>query len=152
MPAELIEESVDIDATPEKVWAVISDLKRMGEWSPQCVKMIIRGGDVDLDTKTININRRGALVWPTTSKVVRFEPNKTIGWRVTENNTVWSYSITPSENGVKLTERREAPGGKTSKISFTLVERFMGGNDNFDVELKAGMAETLGKIKKAAEA
>ena len=30
MAAELIEDSIDVDATPEKVWAVISDLKRMG--------------------------------------------------------------------------------------------------------------------------
>ena len=25
-----------IDASPEQVWAVVSDLRRMGEWSPQC--------------------------------------------------------------------------------------------------------------------
>lgn len=152
MAAELIEDSIDVDATPEKVWAVISDLKRMGEWSPQCKKMIIRGGKVDLDTKTININRRGPLVWPTTAKVVRFEPNKRIGWRVTENRTVWSYEITPAENGVTVTERREAPGGKTSTVSAFLVDKVFGGNDSFEEELKVGMAESLGKIKKAAEA
>lgn len=26
--------SVDIDAPPSAVWSVVSDLKRMGEWSP----------------------------------------------------------------------------------------------------------------------
>ncbi|MEP9415270.1 MULTISPECIES: SRPBCC family protein [unclassified Gordonia (in: high G+C Gram-positive bacteria)] len=151
MAAPLIEESIDINASPEAVWTVISDLKRMGEWSPQCVKMIIRG-PVELGTKTININRRGPLVWPTTSKVVRFAPNQEIGFRVAENHTVWSYTITPTDAGVTLTERREAPGGTTTKVSSVLVDKLMGGTESFEEELKLGMAETLGKIKKAAEA
>ena len=84
--------------------------------------------------------------------MVRFEPNKRIGWRVTENRTVWSYEITPAEKGVTVTERREAPGGKTSTVSAFLVDKVFGGNDSFEEELKVGMAESLGKIKKAAEA
>ncbi len=151
MTAALIEQSIDIDATPQAVWAVISDLKRMGEWSPQCKKMIIRGGPVTLGTKTININRRGPLVWPTTSKVVRFTPNEEIGFRITENHTVWSFTITPTDTGVRVTERREAPGGQTTKISSVLVDKIFGGSDNFEEELLLGMSETLGRIKKVAE-
>ncbi|HCS56323.1 MAG TPA: SRPBCC family protein [Gordonia polyisoprenivorans] len=150
MAAPLIEESIDIDATPEQVWEVISDLKRMGEWSPQCVKMIVRG-PVGLGTKTINVNRRGPLVWPTTSKIVRFSPNQELGFRVAENRTVWSYTITPTASGVTVTERREVPGGTTSTVSSVLVDKLMGGTENFEAELKLGMAETLGKIKRAVE-
>ena len=117
MTSLTLSDSIVIAASPEEVYDLVSDVTRTGEWSPQCKKMIIRGGKVDLDTKTININRRGPLVWPTTAKVVRFEPNKRIGWRVTENRTVWSYEITPAEKGVTVTERREAPGGKTSTVS-----------------------------------
>ena len=152
MTAALIEESIDIDATPTQVWSVISDLARMGEWSPQCAKMFIIGGPVKLGTRTVNINRRGPLVWPTTSKVVRFAPNQEIGFRVAENHTVWSYTIEPNQSGgVTVTERREAAGGKTTKVSSTLVDLVFGGSDSFEEELKVGMAETLGKIKRAAE-
>ena len=42
---ERIEGSIEIDAPPARVWEVVSDLRRMGEWSPQCKKMIIRGGE-----------------------------------------------------------------------------------------------------------
>lgn len=150
MTAALIEESIDIDATPEQVWSVISDLKRMGEWSPQCKKMIIRGGTVGLGTKTININRRGPLVWPTTSKVVRYTPNQELGFRVAENHTIWSYTITPKDAGVTVTERREV-NGSTTKVSSVLVDKLFGGAESFEEELKLGMAETLGKIKRAAE-
>ncbi|MEE4022110.1 SRPBCC family protein [Gordonia sp. PKS22-38] len=151
MAAPLIEESIVINASAEDVWAVISDLKRMGEWSPQCKKMIVRGGSVGLGTKTINVNRRGPLVWPTTSKVVRFAPNKELAFRVAENRTVWSYTIEPSESGVKVTEKREVGDGTTAVSAF-LVDKVMGGTTNFEAELKLGMAETLGKIKRAAEA
>ncbi|MYR07085.1 SRPBCC family protein [Gordonia sp. SID5947] len=150
MAAPLIEESIDINASAEEVWAVISDLKRMGEWSPQCKKMIIRGGTIGLGTKSVNINRRGALVWPTTSKVVRFTPAKELAFRVAENRTVWSYTIAPSTTGVTLTEKREVGNG-TTKVSSFLVDKMMGGTTNFEAELKLGMAETLEKIKRAAE-
>ena len=129
----------------------MSDLKRMGEWSPQCKKMIIRGEPIGLGTRTININRRGPLVWPTTAKIICFAPEKELGWRVAENNTVWSYTLEPTDGGVKLIERREAPNG-TSKISAFLVDKVFGGNDSFEKELGQGMVETLGKIKRAAEA
>lgn len=147
MAAPLLEASTEIKATPEKVWAVVSDLQRMGEWSPQCRKVIVRGGGpVTLGTKTINVNKRGLLVWPTTAKVVRFEENKEIAYRITENGSIWSFTITPSENGVKLTERREAPNN-TKKVSQVLINVAMGGEKPFDAELVDGMNQTLGKIK-----
>ncbi|MGK9273441.1 SRPBCC family protein [Williamsia muralis] len=147
MAAPLLEASTHIKATPEQVWKVVSDLKRMGEWSPQCRKVVVRGGGpVTLGTKTVNVNKRGLLVWPTTAKVVRFEPNKEIAYRINENNSVWSFTITPTEDGVELTERREAPNG-TTKVSSTLINLAFGGEKSFDAELTDGMQQTLGKIK-----
>ncbi len=89
-------------------------------------------------------------MWPTTSKVVRFTPNQEIAFRVAENRTVWSYTITPNGSGVTVTERREL-NGTTTKVSSVLVDKVMGGTESFEAELKLGMAETLGKIKRAAE-
>lgn len=151
MAAPLLEQSTEIAATPEKVWSIVSDLRRMGEWSPQCRKVIVRGGTVKLGAKTINVNKRGLLVWPTTATVVRYEPNKQIAYRITENRTVWGFEITPTENGVRLTERREAKNGETTKVSSALVGLAMGGTESFDAELTEGIRETLAKIKAAAE-
>ncbi|PXW29078.1 SRPBCC family protein [Nocardia sp. 348MFTsu5.1] len=149
MAAPLLEASTEIKASAEQVWKVVSDLKRMGEWSPQCRKVIVRGsGPITLGTKTINVNKRGLLVWPTTAKVVRYEPNKEIAYRIKENGSVWSFTITPSDNGVKLTERREAPNN-TSKVSQVLINVAMGGEKPFDAELVDGMNQTLTKIKLA---
>ncbi|MDY6809918.1 MAG: SRPBCC family protein [Actinomycetota bacterium] len=151
MTAPLIEASIDIKAPPEVVWSIVSDLARMGEWSPQCRKVIVRGGSVGMGTKTINVNRRGLLVWPTTAKVVTFDPNREIAFRIAENHTVWGYEITPSADGVTLTERRVAPEGRTTALSALIVDKLMGGNDNFESELENGIKQTLAKIKTAAE-
>ncbi len=32
-----VEVSVDVDGSPEAVWALITDVTRIGEWSPECV-------------------------------------------------------------------------------------------------------------------
>ena len=52
--------------------------------------------------------------------------------------------------GTVLTQRREAPDG-ISSISRTLTDKMLGGVANFQVELGAGMRETLAKIKVDAE-
>ena len=146
-----LEASIDINASPQDVWAIVADLQRMGEWSPQCKKMKVIGGTVREGAKTLNINRKGLLVWPTTAKVVRFEPNKSVAFRIAENRTIWSYNIEATETGTKLTERREAPSG-TSQVSQFLVKTVFGGNDSFEVELVKGMNATLERVKKEAEA
>ncbi len=89
--------------------AIVADLQRMGEWSPQCKVMKVIGGTVREGAKTINVNRKGLLVWPTSSKVVRFEPNKSVAFRIAENRTIWSYELEPTATGTKVTERAEAP-------------------------------------------
>ena len=148
--AKNLEASIDIAAPPGQVWEVVSDLKRMPEWSPQCRRMQPLG-KVRAGTRTINLNKQGWKYWPTTSKVVRFEPNKTIAFRVLENRSVWSFEITPNANGSTLTQRREIPPSGTSWISSFGIEKALGGNTSFEVALVDGMNSTLSKIKSAAE-
>ena len=148
--SKTLEATIDIAASPETVWSIVSDLQRMGEWSPQCKKMKVFGGPVGKGTKTLNVNRKGMLVWPTTSKVVTFEPNRELAFRVVENKTIWSYTLTPSATGTTVVEKREAPTG-TSSVSSFLVQRVLGGIDEFDVELIDGMNKTLRRIKTESE-
>ena len=147
----LIEESIEVDATPATVWKLVTDLPRMAAWSPQVVRTVVRGGPVGLGTRTVNVNRRGPLVWPTRSKVVRFEPHRDFAFRIKDNNTIWSFTLEPTETGTRVVQRREAPNG-TTKISDTLIRRVMGGQESFQGELRAGMRQTLRRLKVDAEA
>lgn len=148
---EYIGSSIEIAATPQAVWAIVSDLKRMGEWSPQCRKMFILGGEVGVGTLTININRQGFLFWPTRSKIKVFEPDRKLAFRILENGTIWTYELEPIEGGTRLTESRTAPHG-VKTISNKLTNTVLGGTAGFEDDLLAGIEKTLQKIKTVAEA
>lgn len=151
MSQSLIEDTIEISAPPAAVWAVVSDLKRMGEWSPQCVRMWVLGGPVRLGTRTINLNRQGWKRWPTNAKVVSYGPERELAFRILENRTVWSYRLEPTETGTRLTESRRAPRG-VSRLSQVATRLFLGGTTAFEAGLVDGIRQTLQRIKTEAEA
>jgi uncharacterized protein YndB with AHSA1/START domain len=147
----LIQQSIEIAAPPATVWGIVSDLRRMGEWSPQCVRMTVLGRDVGVGTRTLNLNRDGWKRWPTTSRVVVFEPEQTLAFRVPVNRTVWTYELEPTATGTLLIESRRAPEG-VSRLSNLAVGAALGGTDAFEASLSDGIRRTLERIKVAAEA
>lgn len=147
----LLEETIEVSAAVDRVWTLVSDLPRLAEWSPQVVKTLLRGGrPVRLGSTMVNLNRRGLLVWPTTSRVVRFEPLTEIAFKVRENHSIWSFTLVPHDDGTRIVQRREAPQGTTA-LSKKAVDRFMGGQAVFQRELRQGMRQTLERIKAEAE-
>ncbi|WP_433682298.1 SRPBCC family protein [Nocardia sp. CA-119907] len=145
-----IEAAIDIAAPPERVWAVVSDLKRMREFSPQCVRMVALGAP-KAGTWTINLNTDGKKYWPTTARIVRYEPNQAFAFRINENYSVWSYTLEPTATGTRLVERRDVPNG-TSWFSRRAIDAALGGEAPFEELLERGMRETLDKIKTVVEA
>ena len=146
-----LEATTEIDAPPAAVWALVSDLRRMPRWSPQCAKTFLRGGEMRVGAKMVNVNRRGLLVWPTQGQVVDLVPEQRVAFRIKENWTVWSFELEPTASGgTRLTQRREAPKG-ISDLSVKLTNRVLGGVDDFTVELQRGMQQTLARIKADAE-
>lgn len=146
-----LEESVEIEAPPAAVWSVVSDVRRTGEWSPECRRVVVLGrGPVAEGSRILGINRRGLMVWPTTSRVHRFEPGQAIGWTVAENGAQWTYELQPTASGTLLTERREAPHG-IAPLAARFTDLFLGGNEPHSGELEEGMRQTLGRIKQIVE-
>lgn len=147
--------SIEIAAPATQVWAQVSDLRNMPRWSPQTVKSFRRGGE-GIGAKFLNVNRMGALVWPTQSKVVRFEAPGAdaageIAWRVKENFTIWSLLVTPNaDGGTTLTSTREAPEG-ISDLSVKLTKAVFGGVPKFTSQLQEDMGVTLARIKATVE-
>lgn len=147
-----LEASIDIAAAPEQVWSVVSDLKRIPEFSPQTLRMQPLGRTVHTGTWTVNLNKASGYVYPTTSRVVRFEPNKSIAFRMTENRTVWSYTLEPGpDGGTRLVQRRDVPSGKLPWWLQKTIDTVFGGEQPFEGALVDGMNETLGKIKRTVE-
>ncbi|OBE92014.1 SRPBCC family protein [Mycobacterium sp. 852002-10029_SCH5224772] len=149
MVAPLLQAHVDINAPVAKVWELISDLRRMPEWSPQC-RWMKPFGPVRQGTRTLNLNRRNRMFWPTTCTVVEIVPDRKLAFRVDTNNTIWSYELEPSGEGTRVIESRHAENGVTA-FSNLSVKALFGGTDNFEHELLDGMNASLARIKAAAE-
>jgi uncharacterized protein YndB with AHSA1/START domain len=151
-PHQQLEASIEIAAPPAQVWALVSDIPRMASWSPQVVRTVVRGGAVRQGARFVNLNRQGPLFWPTTGKVVRFEPHRDFAFRIGENRTVWSFELTDDgAGGTRLVQRREVPDG-ISAVSLALTKVVLGGVESFTRRLEDGMRETLRRVKAEAEA
>lgn len=144
--------AIEVDATPAQTWALVSDVRRMPEWSPQVRRTFVPGGAVQRGSRMINLNHRGWMHWPTQARVVRFEPHREIAFRVTENWTVWSYALEPLDGGTRtrIVHRRETPDG-ISPLSKGLTKVAFGGIPAFSDEMRAGMQRTLERIRASLE-
>ncbi len=148
----LLEQTIEIAEPVAAVWNLVSDVRRMSDWSPQVTSTRLRAGfeTCELGTQFTNRNKLGEMEWTTHAEVVRFEHECEIAFRVEENWAVWSFALSPAPAGTLLTERRETPDG-ISDLSHELTDGFMGGQDAFTETLLDGMRETLEQIKAAVE-
>ena len=158
----LVEVGLDVGAPPAVVWDLVRDPRRMAEWSPQVrSSSLVDAADVDapdvdrdigVGTRFVNVNEEGAdLEWTTHGVVVRFDPLREVAFRIEENWAVWSLNLQPiAGGGTRLVERRETPEG-LSELALDLTDAFMGGQRLFTRNLRAGMHETLLRIREAAE-
>lgn len=149
MAAPLLQAEIEIDAPVTTVWSLVSDLSRMPQWSPQC-RLMKALGPVRPGTRTVNLNRRNRLFWPTTSTITEVIPERKLAFRVNANNTVWSYELEPTATGTRVVETRHAENG-VKAVSTMTVNAVLGGVPNFEKELVEGMNTSLARIKAAAE-
>lgn len=141
-----------VAATPDQVWAALTDLRRMPDWSPELVKMVpLMPGGLRVGQQYLGINRRKAVLWPTRNVVAVLEPDRTLAWDTRSSGARWIYELEAVEGGTRLVHRRPVPGALTA-LSKLFAPVFLGGNDEHADELETGMAQTLARIKAAVEA
>lgn len=146
-----LEVQVHVHADPARVWGIVSDVRRTGEWSPECRRVIILSrGTLRHGTRFVGINRRKLLWWPTTARIHLYDAGTSLGWAVGQNRTRWSYRVEPEGDGTLLTERRDAPEG-LSWLGRNFARFFLGGVAEHTDELENGMRTTLMRIKEIAE-
>ena len=143
-----ISATVEMKAAPDDVWEVVSDLARMPEFSPELRKAFVVGKP-GVGANIIGINRRKAVVWPTTSKVVRWEPGRAVAWKTRESGATWVYELEATPVGTSVTGRRVLP---RFTVGTALLAPVIGGAAGHDTELAAGIRTTLERIQAAVEA
>ena len=110
--APRIEVSRDIAASPEAVYAAISDVTRMGEWSEECHTCEWHDG---IDGPVIGAtfdghNRNGEHEWSTQGTVIKAEPGRAFAFECSMFDfhfSTWGYRIEPTATGCRVTEWSE---------------------------------------------
>lgn len=137
--------TVDIAASPQQVWRVVADLRRTGEWSPEC-KGVTPLGRTRKGTLLLGRNRRGRVRWVTLSRVDEYEPDLAIAWTVLTNRSVWRYELRPGPVGTVLVHTRRTPRGE-GRFALWFTRVLLDGQVEHDDELEAGMTVGLERIK-----
>ena len=103
------EASIDIAAPPEAVYAMVSDITRMGEWSPEAVGGTWAEGSTGaVGDWFVGDNATPEREWSRDCQVAAATPGEDFTFVVggiEENCTWWSYEMQPTEAGTQLTER-----------------------------------------------
>jgi uncharacterized protein YndB with AHSA1/START domain len=142
--------TVRVDAPAEVVYALIADVSRMGEWSPECVSCEWLDEPGELGSQFRGHNRRGLARWSTTAKVVAATPGHEFAFTTAHHDresTRWRYQLRPVDDATEVTESFDAVFIPTALRVFERI--FM---PNRRAQLEAGMTATLERIRATAEA
>ncbi|GGM33460.1 hypothetical protein GCM10012275_01150 [Longimycelium tulufanense] len=161
---------VQVSATPEQVYTVVSDLPRSGEWSPEC-----QGGEwVSGEPATVGAVFRGENLrseevvawaplvrgtWYTESRVVAAEPGRTFRWMMlshagADQESIWGFDIEPADEGCVLTHHFRM-GTATVGIHKIVADLDEPARKRFVVEwttkLERDLQDTLKRLKDVIE-
>lgn len=139
-------------APVSKVWALVSDVTRIGEFSPETFEAQWLGGATGpaLGARFrghVKRNGRGPVYW-TTCRVVAYEPEREFGFLVEAGRlsvNTWRYRLEPTDDGVEVTESFELTDALPLRIYWGLFGRARGRTN------RDGMRTTLERIKAVVE-
>lgn len=147
-----VEVSRDIKASPEVVWQAISDVTRMGEWSPECHTCAWSDGATGpaVGATFTGDNRNGEFEWSTEAVVTACVPGETFAFDGVFGDlhfSKWAYTIEPTVDGSRVTEVWDE-GRPDDVIEFT---KSISGVAERGEHNRKGMEETLARLAAAVE-
>jgi len=102
-------ETIAVAAPASVLYDLVSDLPRMGEWSPECtgVTWNSRTPGPAAGARFAGRNRSGFVRWPTQGRVLEADPGRRFSfeiffgpWQV----ALWSYDFAVTDGGCEVTE------------------------------------------------
>ncbi len=147
------EVTLHMDAPPEKVWALVSDITKMGEYSPEVVEAEWLGGATG---PALGARYRGHVKrnenWPilywTTCEITECVPGQVFEFAVMMRDravNTWRYEFRPTATGTEVTESFDLGDNLFTKI-WRPIGGFMRERRN-----RRDMLRTLERIKEVAE-
>lgn len=141
-----------INAPADVVWALLADVERMSEWSPECYRVEWLDGassPAKPGARFRGWNRYDKLDWSVPCLVKSAVPGVEISWSTLAGDremTTWSYRLTPSAGGVDVVESFDVQWySQPARLAEDFLMR------NRDERRLDGMRSTLQRIKEVAE-
>ena len=153
MSAEPHGAEVEIDADPNRVYELLANVTRMGEWSPECVacRWLQHPTGARAGARFRGTSRNGWHRWSTTSTVAVADPAHAFAFDVTYLRmpvATWRYDI--RSNGRGGTLLAESVVDHRGRLLRT-VSPYITGSRNRDERNETTMRATLDRLKVAAE-
>jgi hypothetical protein len=136
---------------PQKVYELIADVTRMGEWSPESAGAEWLTGEPGTVGSTFRgDNRRPWMKWSTICTIIAAEPGRRFAFAVKAAGlpvSTWEYEITPRTGGCQVTERTfdQRP------LRYRLVSFVSTGVRGRAVRNRQTMEQTLDALARAVE-
>lgn len=154
-----VEVSTWIDAPPERVWRLASDVSLVPETSPelQSVEWLDGATGPAVGARFVGRSKHEALgEWATTSHVIECDPPRVLAWAVEdpdEPTAIWRFRLAPSGGGTELSQWMQMGPGR-SGLSYA-IDRMPDKEQKIVFvrmrEFERNMTVTLDHIKKLAE-
>lgn len=163
------EASTFIDASPDRVWRMIADVTRMGEWSPITYRCEWLDGATGpaVGARFKGYNKMAPARWWTICEITECVPGKVFEFRTVEVSmpfalgvgkremTRWRYAFDPDGIGTKVTESYGVSHVPPLLSALERIGRAVPGGaksvDKRRARTDQGMHETLERLKAAAE-
>lgn len=150
------EAKIHIDAPGEAVWALLADVERMGEWSPECYRVEWLGDAKAPPAPGVRFkgwnryqNRLGLMKWAVTCEVTSVQPGHELSWTTLHGDRPmvrWTYRLNPASGGTNLTETFEVLW--LDPLARLAEDWWMRDRDR---RRQQAMEQTLDRIKAVAE-
>jgi hypothetical protein len=145
--------TVHMEASPQAVWELVSDVTRIGSYSPETFEAEwiegATGPAVGAKFRGhVKRNGRGPVYW-TTCTVMDSEPGRTFAFGVGNSEkplNVWRYEIEPAGDGADVTESFTLASNMPLRL-YWLLFGWTRGRTN-----REGMRTTLERVKAEVEA
>ena len=149
------EVSIHVAAPPADVYAVVSDVTRTPELSPEILACSWLDGATGpaVGARFVATNKAGRMRWKNRPVVVAAEPGREFAFARTEHfaGTVeWRYRLTPDNGGTRVTESYEVTRPIT-RFGWFIIGGLAGCKDR-RTDLRRGMDQTLERLKAVVEA
>ncbi|MEV7525828.1 SRPBCC family protein [Streptomyces sp. NPDC091371] len=154
-----ITESVHVDATPDEVWAVVTDVRRHTEFAgPKSItKEIEFEGPLEVGTRWMAHEKFGPSSFDAPSEVTAVDRGHDFGWvsfppmkeekRGAGGRAYWDYHLEPEDGGTRLSHHMRVEEPAKGALSLKAMYKVL----NLPKKQRAAILTTLGNVKEAAE-